>query len=33
MKWGHLPNIINIEQKKCGHLIYGLKLDNIKLKN
>lgn len=25
-KWGHLPGIININGKICGHLIYGLKL-------
>lgn len=25
-KWGHLPNIININKEKCGHLIYGLKI-------
>jgi len=25
-KWGHFPNIININGKKCGHLIYGLKI-------
>jgi len=24
-KWGHFPDIINIDGKKCGHLIYGLK--------
>ena len=26
IKWGHLPNIININKKKCGQLIYGLKI-------
>ena len=26
-KWGHLPDIININGKKCGHLIYGLKIN------
>lgn len=26
-KWGHLPDIINIDGEKCGHLIYGLKID------
>ena len=26
-KWGHLPAIININGKKCGHLIYGLKIN------
>jgi len=25
-KWGHLPDVINIKGKKCGHLIYGLKI-------
>ena len=25
-EWGHLPNIIDFEGNKCGHLIYGLKL-------
>ena len=23
-EWGHLPQIINIDNIKCGHLIYGL---------
>ena len=23
-EWGHLPQIINIDDVKCGHLIYGL---------
>jgi len=27
-KWAHLPGIININGKKCGHLIYGLKIKN-----
>ncbi len=27
LKWGHLPDIININGKKCGHLIYGLKIN------
>ena len=26
-QWGHLPDIINIKGKKCGHLIYGLKIN------
>jgi len=26
-KWGHFPDIINIKGKKCGHLIYGLKIN------
>jgi len=26
-KWGHLPGIININGKCCGHLIYGLKIN------
>ena len=26
-KWGHFPDIININGKKCGHLIYGLKIN------
>lgn len=25
-EWGHLPDIININGTKCGHLIYGLKI-------
>ena len=25
-KWGHFPDIININGKKCGHFIYGLKI-------
>ena len=25
-KWGHFPGIIEIDGKKCGHLIYGLKI-------
>ncbi|MCK5857441.1 MAG: N-acetyltransferase [Bacteroidales bacterium] len=25
-KWGYLPDIINIDGAKCGHLIYGLKI-------
>ncbi len=28
-EWGHLPNIIDFEGKKCGHLIYGLKLSSL----
>ncbi len=23
-QWGHFPEIINLDGKKCGHLIYGL---------
>jgi len=26
-KWGHFPEIIDIDGKKCGHLIYGLKIN------
>jgi L-amino acid N-acyltransferase YncA len=26
-KWGHFPDVININGKKCGHLIYGLKIN------
>ncbi|NOR88208.1 MAG: GNAT family N-acetyltransferase [Bacteroidales bacterium] len=26
VEWGHFPNIINFENTKCGHLVYGLKL-------
>ena len=26
-KWGHFPDIINLPGKKCGQLIYGLKID------
>jgi L-amino acid N-acyltransferase YncA len=26
-KWGHFPDIINLNGKKCGHLIYGLKIN------
>ena len=26
-KWGYYPDIINIKGKKCGHLIYGLKIN------
>jgi L-amino acid N-acyltransferase YncA len=26
-KWGYFPDIIDIDGKKCGHLIYGLKLN------
>ena len=25
-KWGHLPDIIEIDGKKCGQFIYGLKI-------
>ncbi|MBT8274014.1 MAG: GNAT family N-acetyltransferase, partial [Bacteroidia bacterium] len=25
-KWGSLPDVIEIDGKKCGHLIYGLKI-------
>ena len=25
-KWGHLPNIIHLNNKVCGHFIYGLSL-------
>ena len=27
-KWGYFPDIIEIDGKKCGHLIYGLKIKN-----
>jgi L-amino acid N-acyltransferase YncA len=27
VKWGHFPDVININGKKCSQLIYGLKLD------
>ena len=27
VKWGHFPDIINLEGKSCGQLIYGLKLN------
>ena len=27
-EWGHLPQIINFDDIKCGHLIYGLILKN-----
>ena len=27
-QWGHFPGIINIKGKKCGQLIYGLKIWN-----
>ena len=27
-EWGHLPQIINFDNIKCGHLIYGLMLKN-----
>lgn len=26
-KWGHFPDIIDIDREKCGHLIYGLKIN------
>lgn len=26
-KWGHFPDIINMGTRKCGHLVYGLKID------
>ncbi len=26
-KWGYFPDIINFNGKKCGHLIYGLKIN------
>jgi len=26
-KCGHFPNIINMNKNKCGHLIYGLKIN------
>lgn len=26
-EWGHFPDIIHLDQKKCGHFIYGLNLD------
>jgi phosphinothricin acetyltransferase len=25
-KWGYFPNIIHIDGRKCGHLVYGLNL-------
>lgn len=25
-KWGHFPEIVNLDGNKCGHLIYGLKV-------
>lgn len=25
-KWGHLPDIINLEEQKCGQFIYGLSI-------
>lgn len=25
-KWGHFPDIIDLKGKKCGHLVYGLKI-------
>lgn len=25
-KWGYLPDVIEIDNKKCAHLIYGLKI-------
>jgi len=28
-EWGHFPNVININGKKCGHLIFGLKTNKI----
>lgn len=28
-KWGYFPNIINIEGKKCGQLIYGLNINQV----
>lgn len=30
-KWGHLPNIIQLENKTHGHLYYGTTIDNPKL--
>jgi phosphinothricin acetyltransferase len=27
-EWGHLPQIINFDDTKCGHLIYGLIVKN-----
>jgi len=32
-KWGHFPNIIHINGKKCGQLVYGLKTDQAKTHN
>ncbi len=29
-KWGHIPDVIEFEDKTCGHLIYGLKISGIK---
>jgi len=26
-KWGHFPDIVNLNGKKCGQLIYGLKIN------
>jgi L-amino acid N-acyltransferase YncA len=28
IKWGHFPDIININEATCGHLIYGLKINS-----
>ena len=28
-KWGHLKDIIQFEDKTCGHLIYGLRINQI----
>lgn len=27
-KWGHFPDIVNINGKKCGQLVFGLNLNN-----
>lgn len=29
-QWGHFPNIINMHDQSCGHLIYGLKIKQSK---
>lgn len=29
-QWGHFPNIINIDGRKCGHLVYGLEINKEK---
>ena len=26
-KWGFMPDVVNINGKKCGHIMYGKKLD------
>lgn len=27
-KWGHMPDVVNLNGIKCGHLIYGKKVDD-----